>query len=106
MAHGDSARPGIAADQLVDENGSPIELPPEKQVRNTGSAEASVGATGPANWSRIGLIALGIVVVLLLGWQMLNGGAGTDVVSGTPTVSGQPSQDVQATPAPDAPPAQ
>jgi len=58
-------------DQLIDENGQPISLPENTTLRVTREAEETVGGTGPTNWWKRGLIAVGIVVVILLAFQLL-----------------------------------
>lgn len=81
-----SRGPEVAkVDYLVDERGSRIETPQiDEGIRAAHEREATVGATGPTNWWRYGLVALGVVALLLLILQLMNGGAGTDVVPGTP----------------------
>lgn len=74
-------------DRLIDENGAPLELPEDTALRLTDDVEKTVGGTGPTAWWRVGLIALGIVAAILLMFQVLLGGAGTDVVPGTPTTA-------------------
>ena len=76
-------------DFLVDEKGSRIELPHEDEgIRGARDSEAAIGATGPSNWWRIGLVVLGAIALVLLVMQMMSGGARTDVVPGTPTTPG------------------
>ncbi|HEV2517067.1 MAG TPA: hypothetical protein VGV07_17565 [Devosia sp.] len=58
-------------DQLMDENGQPISLPENSTLAATRDVEEAVGGTGPTNWWKRGLIAVGIVVVILLGFQLL-----------------------------------
>ncbi len=58
-------------DQLIDENGQPIALPENSTLRVTRDVEETVGGTGPTNWWKRGLIGVGIVVVILLGFQLL-----------------------------------
>lgn len=78
-------------DFLVDENGSRIELPHEDEgLAATRNTDAAVGATGPANWWRLGLIVLGGIALVLLILQLLGGGSNTEVVPGTPVVPGNP----------------
>lgn len=74
-----------SVDFLVDESGSRVEVPDGSVIRPAAEREASVGATGPTNWWRRGLVALGIVAAILLGLQLLGGTPGTDVQPGTPT---------------------
>ncbi|HHY51152.1 MAG TPA: hypothetical protein GYA10_15575 [Alphaproteobacteria bacterium] len=96
------AGPGSAeVDYLVDENGSPIDVPDDTVVRPARDDRAAVAATGPTNWWRRGLIALAIVVLILLLLQLFQGTPGTDVQPGTPTAA--PAAGAAATPAP-APP--
>jgi hypothetical protein len=74
----------VATDRLIDENASPINVPDNSGLRRADGAGTSVGATGPTNWWRLGLLALAIVVAILFVLQLLNGAPGTDVQSGTP----------------------
>ena len=82
-------RPEVAkVDYLIDENGSRVDVPDDSALRVATSIEQQVGATGPANWWRLGLIALGAIALILLVMQMFGGGVPTtDVVPGTPTTS-------------------
>lgn len=83
-------RPEVAkVDALVDENGARIEVPPDAALVVEDEVERTVGGTGPTAWWRVGLIAVVIVAAILLGLQLLAGGAGTDMVPGTPTVEPQ-----------------
>ncbi|MBN9311389.1 hypothetical protein [Devosia sp.] len=79
-------------DRLIDENGAPIEIPEDSELKLTHAVEESVGGTGPTAWWRAGLIALAIVVVMLLAFQLLLGKTGIDMVPGTPTAATQPAQ--------------
>jgi hypothetical protein len=76
-------------DQLIDENGEPIALPENSALEVTDAVEETVGGTGPTAWWRMGLIGLGIVVLILLLFQVLMGNPGTSVVPGTPTTAPQ-----------------
>lgn len=58
-------------DQLVDENGQPISLPENSALEVSREDDATVGGTGPTNWWKRGLIGVGIVVVILLAFQLL-----------------------------------
>ena len=85
-----TTRPGDAqVDFLIDENGNPIELKRDTTVGPASDAEATVGATGPTNWWRLGLVALLVIAAVLLGMQLLNGNKGTDVIPGTPVAAPQ-----------------
>ena len=77
-------RPAAAVDTLIDENASPVDVPDNSRLRPASEDEHVVGATSPTNWWRIGLIALGIVVLILLALQLLGGYPGTAVQPGTP----------------------
>lgn len=93
------AGPGSAeVDHLVDENGAPIDVADDTVVRPASDDHAAVAATGPTNWWRLGLIALGIVALILLLLQLFQGTPGTDVQPGTPTAA--PEVGAPAAPAP------
>jgi hypothetical protein len=79
--------PASSVDYLVDENASPLDVPDDSKIRPADEFEETVGATGPTNWWRIGLIALGIVAAILLVLQLLQGTPGTDVQPGTPVAA-------------------
>ena len=84
------AGPGSAeVDFLVDEKGSPIDLSDDTVVRPASDDRAALAATSPTNWWRRGLIALGIVALILLLLQLFQGTPGTDVQPGTPTAEQQ-----------------
>ncbi len=74
-------------DRLIDENAAPLDVPADSALHLTGDVEKTVGGTGPTAWWRVSLIALGIVAAILLVFQLMMGGAGTDVVPGTPTTA-------------------
>jgi hypothetical protein len=76
---------GARVDHLVDERGSPIEVPENSRLEVASEDQPTVGATGPTNWWRLGLIGLGIVVLMLLLLQLFGGAPSTEVVPGTPT---------------------
>jgi hypothetical protein len=58
-------------DKVMDENGQPIALPENSTLEVTREVEETIGGTGPTNWWKRGLIAVGIVVVILLVFQLL-----------------------------------
>ena len=82
-------RPEVAkVDYLVDETGARVDVPDDSGLRVATNMEQQVGATGPANWWRLGLIALGAIALVLLIMQLMGSGGGlptTDVIPGTPT---------------------
>lgn len=80
-------RNGRAAevDQMVDENASPLDVPDNSRLEVAADDQPTVGATGPTNWWRIGLIALGIVALMLLLLQLFGGAPSTEMVPGSPT---------------------
>lgn len=87
-ATGRGERGAAQVDFLVDENGSRVELPDDSTVKVAGDADKTVGATGPTNWWRIGLVMLAILVLLLLALQIFGGGPPTtNVVPGTPVTA-------------------
>jgi hypothetical protein len=97
----DTAPQVAKVDNLIDENGSRIDVPDGSGIKVAGEHEATVGATGPTNWWLYGLIALAIIIALLFVMQMFSGAPGTDMQPGTPT-----SEPVVETPADPAAPAQ
>jgi hypothetical protein len=74
-----------SVDFLVDENAARLDVPDGTTIRPADDREPGIGATGPTNWWRRGLIALGIVAAILLVLQLWGGTPGTDVQPGTPT---------------------
>ncbi len=84
-------KPGSVAqvDRLVDETGATIDMPDDSSIRPAAEAEPGIGATGPSNWWRYGLLALVIVAAILLALQLLGGNKGTDVIPGTPVAAPQ-----------------
>jgi len=79
-------RPSVArVDYLVDENGARVDVPDNSEISVTDDVERSVASTSPTNWWQISLIGLGIVALILLVLQLLNGTPSTDVQPGTPT---------------------
>ena len=86
-----SAKPGSVAqvDNLIDENGSRLDVGEDRSLKIAQEFEPVVGGTSPTNWWRAGLIALFIVAAMLLILQLLNGNHQTDVVPGTPIAAPQ-----------------
>mgnify|MGYP001342047381 CR=1 FL=1 len=81
----ESREPQVAkVDALVDENGAPIELPPDTGLKPADAVEESVGATSPTNWWLYGLVGLAIVIAILLLMQVFLGAPSTEVQPGTP----------------------
>ncbi len=76
-------------DALIDENGSQLDVPDDSALKVATDVEQTVGATGPSNWWRIGLIAVGIVAAILLALQLMGGNTGTEMIPGTPTAAPQ-----------------
>ena len=74
-------------DALVDENGSPIEVPIDSELKVAGEHEEVVASTSPTNWWLYGLVALAIVIAIVLALQVFNGAPGTPVQPGTPTAA-------------------
>ena len=86
-----TGQPEVAkVDRLIDENGAPLEVVPESALVVDDKVERTVGGTGPSAWWRAGLIGIVIVAAILLGLQLLSGGANTDMVPGTPTTQQTP----------------
>jgi hypothetical protein len=86
-------RPDVAeVDQLVDENGSPIPVPPGSELKVAAENEPTVGATGPTNWWRLGLLALAVVLILLGILQVLNSGDSTDALAPPAATAPPPAQ--------------
>lgn len=88
-------KPGAAVDYVIAENARPIDVPDNSTIRAARDSEDTLGATGPTNWWRYGLIALGIVAAILLALQIFGGTPGTSVQPGTPVA-----QPEATTPAP------
>lgn len=76
-------------DQLVDENGQPISLPENSALEVSREDDATVGGTGPTNWWKRGLIAVGIVVVILLAFQLLASNTRSPVTAPAATTTTQ-----------------
>ena len=76
-------------DTLVDENGNKVDVPDDTSLKIATEVEQVTGATGPANWWRVGLIALGIVAAIVLALPLLGGNTGTEMIPGTPTAAPQ-----------------
>jgi hypothetical protein len=77
-------QPGAIVDYVVDENASPLDVPDASTIRPASDNEDTLASTGPTNWWRYGLIALGAVALVLLLMQLFGGTPGTDVQTGTP----------------------
>ena len=84
MAHDRNNKPGAAVDELVDENGSQVDVPDDSLIRPAEEDEQVIGATSPTNWWRLGLVALAIVAAILLFLQLMRGAPDTAVQPGTP----------------------
>ena len=84
MAHDRNNKPGAAVDELVDENGSQVDVPDDSLIRPAEEDEQVIGATSPTNWWRLGLVALAIVAAILLFLQLMGGAPDTAVQPGTP----------------------
>ncbi|RYE46544.1 MAG: hypothetical protein EOP24_15325 [Hyphomicrobiales bacterium] len=76
-------------DQLIDENGQPISLPENSTLQVTRDVEETVGGTGPTNWWKRGLIGVGIVVVILLAFQLLASNTRSPVTAPAATPAAQ-----------------
>ena len=76
-------------DTLVDEQGYKVDVPDDSSLQVATEVEQTVGATGPTNWWRLGLIAVGIVAAILLALQLMGGNTGTEMIPGTPTAAPQ-----------------
>lgn len=76
-------------DTLVDERGYKVDVPDDSALEVATEVEQTVGATGPTNWWRLGLIAVVIVAAILLVLQLMNGNTGTEMIPGTPTAAPQ-----------------
>ena len=77
-------------DYRVEEEVTRVDGPDDEALRVTTEVEQTVGAAGPSNWWRLGLLGLGIVVAILLVLQLFGGKTGTDVIPGTPTQATSP----------------
>jgi hypothetical protein len=56
-------------------------------VRPSNDDRVAIASTGPTNWWRIGLVAIGIVALILLLLQLFQGTPGTDVQPGSPVAA-------------------
>lgn len=65
----------VATDDVVDQYGSPVGVPEDKAAVNARDSEQTVGATGPTNWWRIGVIVLVVLVAILIILQIATGGS-------------------------------
>ena len=96
MADPTPRKPNAArVDSLVDENGARLDVPDDSALRTRNAPGSTVGATGPTNWWRIGLVVMAALIALLLILQLVGGNPGTDVQPGTPVAAPE-------VPAPDA----
>ena len=88
MVERKQSKPAVAeVDHLVDENASVVDVEDGSLLVQSDEVEDSVGATAPSSWWRLGLIALGVVVAILLLLQVFGGNPGTNVVPGTPVAA-------------------
>jgi hypothetical protein len=79
-------------DTLVDENGSRVDVPDDSSLGVATEAQQTVGATGPTNWWRIGMLGIAIMAAILLVLQLMGGNTGTEMIPGTPTAAPQAEQ--------------
>lgn len=70
----DSAQDRARVDRLVDENGTTIAVPTNSAIGEGRDTPATIGATGPTGWWRLGLIALAALVLAVLVISWLGGG--------------------------------
>ena len=71
----------INTEYLVDETGAHIEVPEEDEAVQATHGEPSVGATGPTNWWRTGIVVLGLLILLMLVLQVMTGGGAAPTAS-------------------------
>lgn len=72
-------------DHPVDDGGNGVNAPERASPKAASEAGRNVGAMGPTNWWRLGLILLGAVALALLLLQVFTGGPATiDSVPGSP----------------------
>lgn len=76
-------------DFMVDERGNPVDVPDDEGLKVATAAEETIGATGPTNWWRLGIVALGVMIATILVLQFVGGNTGTAVVPGTPVAAPQ-----------------
>lgn len=67
----------FAANHLVDETGAYITLPDQEAPAQAHGGEPSVGATGPTNWWRRGLLLIATLIALVIILQVVTGGGVT-----------------------------
>nr|WP_314262114.1 hypothetical protein [uncultured Devosia sp.] len=78
--------PTVASvDNLIDENGSRVDVPNASPIKVAGEHEESVAATSPTNWWLYGVVGLAIVIAVLFLMQMFQGAPSTAVQPGTPS---------------------
>ena len=74
-------------DRLVAEQGYTIPVPDDTSLRVATEVEQATGGTGPANWWRLGLLALFVVVAILFVMQWMGGNRQTAVIPDTPVTA-------------------
>lgn len=74
-------------DRIVAEQGYTIDVPDDSTLRVATDVEQATGGTGPANWWRLGLLALAVVVAILFVMQWIGGNRQTAVVPETPVTA-------------------
>ncbi len=64
----------VATDAVVDETGARLDVPNAKTVTQAHYGEPTIGATGPTNWWRIGLVVMALLILGIILMQWLGGG--------------------------------
>jgi len=65
----------IPTNSVVDETGARLDVPEDKTVTQAHFGEPTIGATGPTNWWRIGIVVMGILILALIILQLMSGGS-------------------------------
>ncbi len=74
-------------DFLVNEDGRRVDVPDGSKLKVARDSEQTVGATGPTNWWRVGIVAIAVLAAVLLVLQLTGGNGGTAMIPGTPVAA-------------------
>ena len=80
--------PDVAkVDRIVSEQGYTIPVAEDSTLRVATNIEQATGGTGPANWWRLGLLTLVVIVAIIFMMQWLGGNRQTAVIPDTPVTA-------------------